>query len=94
MKQLLHPLLRFVQIVYCLYALITFILIMFLALPLVMLSLIFGKINGGNIIYAICRAWALSWYFLVGIRHKEIYEYSHDRTKQYIFVANHISYMD
>jgi 1-acyl-sn-glycerol-3-phosphate acyltransferase len=28
------------------------------------------------------------------MRHKEIYEHPHDRSRQYIFVANHTSYMD
>lgn len=59
-----------------------------------MLSLLLGKIRGGNIIYQLCRTWAIGWYWLVGIRHKEIYELPHDRSRQYIFVANHISYMD
>lgn len=87
-------LLRLLQYVYCIYALLLFILIMILVLPLVLLSLLIGKLKGGNIIYQICRLWALTWYFLIGIRHKEIYEKPHDRNKQYIFVANHISYMD
>ena len=86
--------LRFLQFVYCIYALLLFILIMFVVLPFVLLSLLFGKISGGNIIYQLCRYWGHTWYFLVGIKHKEIYETPHDRNKQYIFVANHISYMD
>jgi len=66
--------------------LIVFVLIPFL-LP-------FGKIKGGNLVYKVCRVWGATWYLLIGIRHKEIYESPHDRTKQYIFVANHSSYMD
>jgi 1-acyl-sn-glycerol-3-phosphate acyltransferase len=31
---------------------------------------------------------------MIGIQHGEIYETPHDQSKQYIFVANHISYMD
>jgi 1-acyl-sn-glycerol-3-phosphate acyltransferase len=34
------------------------------------------------------------WYLLIGIRHKDIYESADNHNKQYIFVANHISYMD
>lgn len=86
--------LRSVQYIYCVYALACFILIMFLVFPFVMLALLFGKLRGGNIIYQLCRFWGIIWYFLVGIRHREIYEHPHDRSKQYIFVANHISYMD
>lgn len=35
-----------------------------------------------------------AWYFLIGIRHQDIYEEKEDPGKQYIFIANHISYMD
>lgn len=90
MKLLVKPL----QYIYCFYALLTFIVLMLLVLPFVMLSLLFGKVNGGNMIYQICRFWATVWYLLIGVRHKEIYEHPHDRSRQYIFVANHISYMD
>ena len=87
-------LLRTLQYIYCVYAFLTFVLLMFMVLPFVMLSLLFGKLNGGNMIYQLCRFWATTWYLLIGIRHKEIYEEPHDRSRQYIFVANHISYMD
>ena len=85
---------RAFQYIYCLYALLLFILLMLLVFPFIMLSLLFGKIRGGNIIYQLCRYWGHVWYMLVGIQHKEIYETPHDRSRQYIFVANHISYMD
>ena len=85
---------RLVQWIYVVYALLLFILIMFLVLPFVLISLLFGKITGGNIIYQLCRCWGLLWYLLIGMRHKEIYEHPHDRSRQYIFVANHTSYMD
>lgn len=45
-------------------------------------------------IYQLCRFWAGAWYITIGIKHEEIYEHPHDRDLQYIFVANHISYMD
>lgn len=51
-------------------------------------------IKGANIIYKLCNGWARSWYFLIGIQHKEIYEAKHEPEKQYIFIANHISYLD
>ena len=87
-------LLRILQYIYCAYAFLTFVLLMFIVLPFVMLSLLFGKVTGGNMIYQFCRFWATVWYLLIGVRHKEIYEEPHDRSRQYIFVANHISYMD
>src|SRR3954453_24214986 len=90
MKVLLKPL----QWIYCIYALLLFILIMFVAVPFVVVALFFGKIKGGNFIYKVCKVWGYLWYFLVGIRHKNIYEVPNDVNRQYIFVANHISYMD
>lgn len=90
MKVLLKPL----QWIYCVYALVTFIAIMFIAVPFVIVATFFGRIKGGNFIYKVVKAWGYCWYFLIGVRHKNVYEVNHDAGKQYIFVANHISYMD
>ena len=62
--------------------------------PFVLFSLLFGKIKGGNLIYKVCKIWGQVWYFFVGIKHQNIYEFPHDASRQYIFVANHISYID
>lgn len=86
--------LRLLQYLYCVYALLSFILVMLLVFPFVLLAIPFGKIQGGNIIYGLCRFWGFTWYCLIGVRHKEIYEFPHNKKKQFIFVANHISYMD
>ncbi len=90
MKFLLKP----VQWIYCLYALIMFIVLMMGVLPFVVVALFLGKIKGGNLIYRSCKIWGFVWYFFVGLKHRNIYEVPHDPTRQYIFVANHISYLD
>lgn len=84
----------FIGIVYNIYALSLFIILMFCVFPFVVAASLFGKIKGGNLIYKACIYWADCWCFLVGIYHHNIYEHAHDKTKQYIFIANHISYMD
>jgi 1-acyl-sn-glycerol-3-phosphate acyltransferase len=66
---------------------------MLIAFPFIMLAVPFG-VKGGNFIYKVCKYWAGTWYIFAGIKHKELYEAPHDITKQYIFVANHISYLD
>ena len=66
---------------------------MFVGFPFIIVASFFG-INGGNFIYKVCKLWASIWYVLVGIRHLEYFESPHDTSKQYIFVANHISYLD
>ena len=90
MKYILLPL----RILYVVYAVITFLLIMFLILPFVVVGSFFGKIRGGNFIYFVCSIWADLWYLSIGIYHKNLYESPHDKSKQYIFVANHLSYFD
>jgi 1-acyl-sn-glycerol-3-phosphate acyltransferase len=86
--------LGFLRFIYCCWAFAWFLVLMFLAFPLVMLSLSFGKVKGGNVIYQICRTWGVIWYFLIGIRYQPVWEASKKIQKQYIFVANHISYLD
>jgi 1-acyl-sn-glycerol-3-phosphate acyltransferase len=89
--KLMFGLLRFF---YCFWAFSWFLILMLLSFPLVMLSLSLGKVKGGNVIYQICRTWGVIWYFLIGIRYQPILEAPDNSKKQYIFVANHISYMD
>lgn len=83
----------FLKIVFSIYGLLTFIAVMLLVFPFVLIAALFG-VEGGNFIYKICKVWGHIWYITVAIRHKEIYESPHDINKQHIFVANHISYMD
>lgn len=85
---------RLLQFVYWLYALLTFIILMMIVFVLVLFFLLFGKTKAGNLVYKTSNIWGNIWYFLIGVKHKEIYEAPHDRNKQYIFVANHSSYMD
>ncbi len=54
----------------------------------------FGKISAGNFIYKAGTIVAAILYSLIGIWHREIYEAPHDKNKQYVFVANHTSYID
>jgi len=84
---------KIIQYVYCFYAVTCFVILMLLVVPFVIPSLLFG-IKGSNLVYTACNIWARIWYFLIGIRHKEIYEVPHDKKRQYIFTANHSSYMD
>ncbi|HEY8688504.1 MAG TPA: lysophospholipid acyltransferase family protein [Chitinophagaceae bacterium] len=67
---------------------------MLLFLPIFIVASFFGKVKGGNIIYDTCRVWADIWMFMIGISHKNIYEKPHDTSRQYIFLSNHISYLD
>ncbi len=90
MKLLLKPF----QWLYSIYAFITFVTIMFLLFPFVAAATLFGRIKGGNMIFRLCMLWADLWFPLIFIRHKKIFESPHDKSKSYIFVSNHISYLD
>jgi 1-acyl-sn-glycerol-3-phosphate acyltransferase len=90
----MNYLLRFIQIIYTLYGFILFIAFLFLIFPLVVIASFFGKINGGNFIYKLCHFWADFFLFIVGIHHQYIYESKQDHHKQYVFVFNHIAYLD
>ncbi|MEO7923820.1 MAG: lysophospholipid acyltransferase family protein [Chitinophagaceae bacterium] len=90
MGWLLKPL----QWIYCIYAFTTFISIMLLLFPFAIIVSFFGRIRGGNMTMRICMIWADLWFPLIFIWHKKIYEAPHDKTKPYIFLSNHISYLD
>lgn len=86
--------LKALKAIYSIYAFILFVAIMLLIFPAAIFSSFFGRIRGGNMIMRLCMFWADCWFPLIFIRHKRIYESPHDRTKSYIFLSNHISYLD
>ncbi|MBL7725187.1 MAG: 1-acyl-sn-glycerol-3-phosphate acyltransferase [Chitinophagaceae bacterium] len=90
MKVLLAPL----KWLYSIYAAVTFIAVMFIIFPFAIISSFFGRIKGGNMVMRLCMLWADLWFFLAFIWHKKMYEAPHDKSKSYIFVSNHISYID
>ena len=80
--------------IYTIYALFWFAFFTLLAFPLVLIFSFFGKRRGGNMICSMAKIWADIWYFVLGIRHENIFESSYDPSRNYIFLFNHISYMD
>jgi len=91
---MMRLLLKLLQFLYNLYAFVTFVAIMLLIFPFVIIASFSGRIKGGNMIFRLCMIWADIWFPLVFISIEKIYEPPHDTTKQYIFVTNHISYLD
>ena len=90
MRFLLRPL----QWIYSIYALLLFIGIMLLLFPFILIASLFGNVTGGNMIYRLCMLWGDIWFPLILIFHRNYYEHPLDKNKQYIFVGNHISYLD
>lgn len=90
MRNLLWPF----RILYVVYAILLFLLLM---IPVFLWSLIaiqFGRVKGGNLVYRACTVWADIWFSLIFIRHRNIYRQKPQPGQSYIFVANHISYLD
>jgi 1-acyl-sn-glycerol-3-phosphate acyltransferase len=85
---------RFLSQLYTIYALFWFTLFTLLAFPLVLIFSFFGRRRGGNLICSMARIWADVWYFVLGIRHENIFESSYDPSRNYVFLFNHNSYMD
>jgi 1-acyl-sn-glycerol-3-phosphate acyltransferase len=68
--------------------------IILLLFPVLSIAMLMGRIKGGNFMYRIFRVCGNIWLLLIGIRHKTTYESIPDPNEQYIFVANHIAYLD
>jgi 1-acyl-sn-glycerol-3-phosphate acyltransferase len=82
------------RFIYSVYALLVFIIFMIPVFIFSLFATLFGTIKGGNLIYKACMVWGDIWFPLVFIHHKNIYEQKIANGKSYIFVANHISYLD
>ena len=82
------------QLLYVIYAFATFIGLMIFVFIWSLLVLPFGRIRGGNLVYYACMVWADIWFALVFIRHKNIFIEKPRKDQSYIFIANHISYLD
>ncbi|NOT93461.1 lysophospholipid acyltransferase family protein [Ferruginibacter sp.] len=85
---------QFIRAIFSIYGLLMFIAFLLLIFPLVVIASFFGKIKGGNFIYKLCQLWADFFLFILGIRQQYIYISKPDPAKQYVFVFNHIAYID
>ena len=85
---------NFLKQIFNIYAFTLFLLLMLLLFPFIVIASFWGKVKGGNVIYSICKLWGNIWCFLVGIHHINIESVPLTGKEHYIFVANHISYMD
>lgn len=81
-------------ILFTVYAFVVFTAFLLLIFPLVLIASFFGKVRGGNFIYLLCHGWAAIFLFLTGIRHRTIYESKPVKGTPYVFVFNHISFLD
>lgn len=90
----MRPLLKPFQILYVLYAVALFIVFMIPVFLWALLVANIGRVRGGNLLYGAIKLWADLWFPLIFIRHRNIYEEPLKQHQSYIYVSNHISYLD
>ncbi len=85
---------RFSSKLYTLYALILVHLLHIAGFSICNYFFIFWKTQGRKPDLDMAKIWADIWYFLLGIRHENIFESTYDPCGKLYFPANHSSYMD
>ena len=90
MRVLLKPF----HVLYVIYAFALFAALMIPVFLWALFASLFGRIKGGNMVYHACTLWADIWFPLIFIWHRNIYVEKPKEHESYIFVANHISYLD
>lgn len=79
---------------FTIYGFSIFLSLMLVLFPLFIAAFLQKPEKSGNLIYKISRFWADAFFLLTGIIHKDIYEAPHNKNHQYIFISNHVSYID
>ena len=92
--KILRILLKPLHLLYVLYALVLFVVLMIPVFIWGLLVLPLGRIRAGNLIFYGCMVWADVWLFLVFIIHRNFHLEELKKDQSYIFVSNHISYLD
>lgn len=90
----MRPLTRGLQLIYFCYAALLFLTLMIPVALFAVLASLAGALRGGNMIYMACRIWADIWFPLVGIFHRNISLDDDVPAGPYIYIANHISWLD
>ncbi len=83
---------KILQPFYTAYAVITFLIGLFINFPFFLLISIGNNITARRTLYTIIRYWAKCWLWVVGMPLKIVGAVPPDR--RYVIVANHISYLD
>ncbi len=72
-----------------------FILILIIIIPFTLFNdLVYGNLKGWSRNYRVYAYAFKALYWVVGIKNRVSFEAPHDASQQYVFVANHISYLD
>ena len=67
---------------------------MIILLPFFIIAFLQKSVKSGNLVMKLARIWSHLFLILTAIRSDNIYEEVAEDNKEYIFVTNHVSYMD
>jgi 1-acyl-sn-glycerol-3-phosphate acyltransferase len=81
---------RYLYVVWCITTFIAFFLLLF---PFFILLSLF-RAWGRKAIWQLIRGWSYVWFFLIGMRARRVYRQRPVKGRNYIVVANHVSYID
>lgn len=81
---------RYFYTIYCIAVFVIFFLVLF---PFFVLFSFFGA-WGRKAIWQLIRGWSYVWFFLIGMPARRVYMQRPQKGKNYVVVANHISYLD
>lgn len=85
-----HP----IWAVYAVYALAVFFLLLLVVSVCVCFCMSIPSGKREDRVMWLCKAWAAIWFGAVGIRYRSIHISKPDPRQRYVFLANHISYLD
>lgn len=91
---MIRVLAKIFQVFYCLYAFALFVALLLVISPGILIALLLQQPAGGNLTIRLCMLWSDVWLFLIGIRHINIEKEPIEKSQHFVFVANHISYLD
>lgn len=80
--------------IFSIYGFLVFLMLMFILFPLFLVAFCLPWPTNGNMVFVLSRLWAKAFFLFTGIRFISISEFIPDRSKEYVFVCNHISYID
>ncbi|RYZ34359.1 MAG: 1-acyl-sn-glycerol-3-phosphate acyltransferase [Sphingobacteriales bacterium] len=78
---------------YVIWSITTFIIFFLVLFPVFLFLSLFGA-WGRKAIWQVIRAWSYVWFFIIGMPAPRIYRQKPVRGRNYIVVANHVSYID
>ncbi len=81
---------RYLYVIWCITTFIVFFLVLF---PFFIL-LSFFRAWGRKAIWQLIRGWSYVWFFLIGMQARRVYQQRPVKGRNYIVVANHVSYID